>query len=164
MQGSHRIEACDRSGQTAEAVLELKYPRILLLPQVAKQQQYQPVEVTVIHSLERGTPKNRERLEWKLQTDLSVETPDEAVEKVQWYALRSKIAGLPQSTQFGLPRRAVRPAHRRATRPTGRGLLYPQMAHLLVDHDQLHATAGCTHGRAHATGTARPTIPREKKN
>ena len=91
VQGTHRIEVRDRAGQTAEAVLELKYQRMLLLPPVAKQKQYQPVEVTVIHALERGTPKNRERIEWKLLTDLPVETSDEAVEKLQWYALRWKI-------------------------------------------------------------------------
>jgi hypothetical protein len=89
--GTHRIEVRDRSGHTAEAVLELKYQRMLLLPPVAKQKQYQPVEVTVIHALERGTPKNRERIEWKLLTDLPVGSPDEAVEKLQWYALRWKI-------------------------------------------------------------------------
>lgn len=91
VQGTHRMAVRDRSGHTAEAVLEIKYQRMLLLPPVAKQKQYQPVEVTVIHAWERGTPKNRERIEWKLLTDLPVESPDEAVEKLQWYALRWKI-------------------------------------------------------------------------
>lgn len=91
VQGTHRIEVRERSGRTSETVLELKYQRMLLLPPVAKQKQYQPVEVTVIHALERGTPRNREHIEWKLLTDLSVGTSDEAVEKLQWYALRWKI-------------------------------------------------------------------------
>jgi hypothetical protein len=91
VQGTHRIEVRDRNGRPDEAVLELRYRRVLLLPPVAKQKQYQPVEVTAIYAQERGTPKNRDRIEWKLLTDLPVETPAEAIEKLRWYALRWKI-------------------------------------------------------------------------
>jgi hypothetical protein len=91
VQGIHRIEVRDRQGNPAEAVLELRYRRVRLLPPVAKQKQYQPVEVTAIFAQERGTPKNRDRIEWKLLTDLPVDTPAEAVEKLRWYAQRWKI-------------------------------------------------------------------------
>ena len=36
-------------------------------------------------------PSDRDRIDWKLITDLMVRTRREAVEKVQWYALRWKI-------------------------------------------------------------------------
>lgn len=81
----------DRQGQPAEAILALRYRRVRLLPPVAKQKEYRPVEVTVIHAVERGTPKNRDRIEWKLLTDLPIETPHQAIEKLRWYALRWKI-------------------------------------------------------------------------
>jgi hypothetical protein len=91
VQGTQRIEVRDRHGHPSEAVLELRYRRVLLLPPVAKQKQYRPVEVTAIFAQERGTPKNRDRIEWKLLTDLPAETPAEAIEKLRWYALRWKI-------------------------------------------------------------------------
>ena len=91
VQGTHRIEVRDRHGHPTEAVLELRYRRVRLLPPVAKHKQYRPVEVTAIYAQERGTPKNRERLEWKLLTDLPVTTPEAAIEKLRWYALRWKI-------------------------------------------------------------------------
>ena len=47
--------------------------------------------LTVIHAEERGTPKNRKRIEWKLITDLPVGSRAEAIEKLEWYALRWKI-------------------------------------------------------------------------
>jgi hypothetical protein len=91
VQGTHRIEVRDRLGHPTEAILELRYRRVRLLPPVAKQKQYQPVEVTAIYAQERGTPKNRDRIDWKLLTDLPVGSPDEAIEKLRWYALRWKI-------------------------------------------------------------------------
>jgi hypothetical protein len=91
VKGTHRVEVRDQKGNLVEAVLELRYRRLRLLPPVAKQKEYQPVEVTVIHAQERGTPKNRDRIDWKLLTDLPVGTPDEAIEKLRWYALRWKI-------------------------------------------------------------------------
>ena len=45
----------------------------------------------VIHAHERGTAKGRERIEWKLITDLPVTSRAEAIEKLEWYAARWKI-------------------------------------------------------------------------
>ncbi len=45
VQGTHRVAVRDRHGRPSEAVLELRYRRVLLLPPVAKQKQYRPVEV-----------------------------------------------------------------------------------------------------------------------
>jgi hypothetical protein len=47
--------------------------------------------LTVIHALERGTPRGRERIAWKLITKLSVTSIKAAIEKLNWYALRWKI-------------------------------------------------------------------------
>ena len=40
---------------------------------------------------ERGTPKNRKKIDWKLITDLPVGSRADAIEKLEWYALRWKI-------------------------------------------------------------------------
>ena len=45
----------------------------------------------MLHAEERGRPKGRERISWKLLTDLPVRSREEAIEKLQWYALRWKI-------------------------------------------------------------------------
>jgi hypothetical protein len=47
--------------------------------------------LTVIRAEERGRPKNRKRIEWKLITDLPVQSRQDAVEKLEWHALRWKI-------------------------------------------------------------------------
>lgn len=45
----------------------------------------------MIHGNERGTPTNSKRIDWKLITDLSVASRTDAIEKLEWYALRWKI-------------------------------------------------------------------------
>ncbi|SCB55419.1 hypothetical protein GA0061098_10411 [Bradyrhizobium shewense] len=40
---------------------------------------------------ERVAPKNRKKIEWKLITDLPFGSRTDAIEKLEWYALRSKI-------------------------------------------------------------------------
>lgn len=91
LKGVHRIEVRDDKGDISVAVLELRYRRMLVLPPVAKAKEYGPLELTVLHAEERGTPKGRERISWKLLTDLPVRTRKEAIEKLKWYALRWKI-------------------------------------------------------------------------
>lgn len=89
--GLHRVEVTDRKGQVSTAVVELRYRRIRILPPTGKQQRYPSLELTVLHAIERGKPKGREPIKWKLVTDLPVHSRAEAVEKLRWYALRWKI-------------------------------------------------------------------------
>lgn len=89
--GLHRIEVRDKKGDTREAVLELKYRRIRVLPPIGKQKRYPPLELTVIHAKERDVAAGVEPIDWKLITDLPVRTRVEAIEKLNWYALRWKI-------------------------------------------------------------------------
>lgn len=44
-----------------------------------------------IHAEERGTPTNRKKIEWKLITDLPDGSRADAIEELEWYALRWKI-------------------------------------------------------------------------
>jgi hypothetical protein len=89
--GLHRIEVRDDSGELTKAVLELKCRRVHVLPPIGKQKRYPPLTLTVIHASERGTPKNRKKIEWKLITDLPVQSRKDIIEKLEWYAMRWKI-------------------------------------------------------------------------
>ena len=89
--GLHRIEVRDRHGNIAEATLELKFRRILVQPPLYKQGRYPALELTVLHATERGKPRGRDPIDWKLITNLPVSSRAQAIEKLQWYALRWKI-------------------------------------------------------------------------
>lgn len=90
-QGLHRIKFKDSKGASCEAVLELKFQQIDVHPPTGKRRQYPTLSLTAIHAVERGTPKGREKIQWKLLTNLSVSCLAEAVEKLNWYAQRWKI-------------------------------------------------------------------------
>lgn len=91
VQGLHRIQVQDQNGDPSEAVLEIRYRRIRVLPPINKSKQYPALVLTVIHAQERGAPKGRDKVNWKLITDLPVTSRKEAIEKLRWYALRWKI-------------------------------------------------------------------------
>jgi hypothetical protein len=91
VKGLHRIEVRDSKGELDKATLEIRYRKIRVLPPIGKQKRYPALNLTVIHAEERGTPKNRKKVEWKLITDLPVQSAKDAIEKLQWYAMRWKI-------------------------------------------------------------------------
>lgn len=89
--GQHRIEVRDKKGNKSLAIVEVKYQRIKILPPLAKQKKYPALIVSVIHAQEKGSPKNRERINWQLMTDLPITAMEDAIEKLHWYAMRWKI-------------------------------------------------------------------------
>jgi hypothetical protein len=91
VKGLHRIEVRDSNGDADEAVLEIRYRKIRVLPPIGKQKRYPALTLTVIRAEERRTPKHRKKIEWKLITDLPVASCTDAIEKLEWYALRWKI-------------------------------------------------------------------------
>jgi Transposase DNA-binding len=91
VKGLHRVEVRDIHGNADEAVLEIRYRKIRVLPPIGKQKRYPALTLTVIHAEERGTPKNRKKIDWKLITDLPIQSRKDAIEKLLWYALRWKI-------------------------------------------------------------------------
>jgi hypothetical protein len=92
VQGQHRIKFKDpHNAKSYEALLEIKYRCIQVLPPIGKQKSYPPLELTVLHAQERRAPKNRPALQWKLLTNLPVHTLTDAIEKLDWYAMRWKI-------------------------------------------------------------------------
>jgi hypothetical protein len=89
--GLYRILVRNRKGEQSEAVLEVRYQRLRIQTAKGKKKRYPEQTVTVIEAREQQTPADRDRIDWKLITDLAVNSRREAVEKVQWYALRWKI-------------------------------------------------------------------------
>jgi hypothetical protein len=89
--GQHRIAVTAEDGGISEAVLKLRYKRVHILPPIGKQKRYPALDLTVIHAREARKPRGRDRIDWKLVTDLPVTSPEEAVEKLQCYAQRWKI-------------------------------------------------------------------------
>jgi hypothetical protein len=91
VKGLHHIEIRDDKGEVSKVALEIKFKCISVLPPIGKQKHYPPLDLTVIHASERGTPKGRKPIEWKLITDLPVRGRSDAIEKIDWYAMRWKI-------------------------------------------------------------------------
>jgi hypothetical protein len=91
LKGLHHIEMRTDDGDVVKVALEVRFKRITVQPPIGKQKRYPALELTVIHATERGAPKGRKAIEWKLITDLSVRGRAEAIEKINWYAMRWKI-------------------------------------------------------------------------
>jgi hypothetical protein len=91
VKGRHRLKVKNTKGEWVEAVLDLRYRRLRVLPSRAKKKQCPELSLTVLYAQERDTPKDREKIDWKLVTDLPVRSRAEAIEKLAWYALRWKI-------------------------------------------------------------------------
>ena len=91
LKARHLITVLTRNGQPAEAVLDIRYRRIRILPPIGKQNRYPGLTLTVIHAREDATPQDRDPIDWKLLTDLPVSAPLQAIQKLEWYASRWKI-------------------------------------------------------------------------
>ena len=73
------------------AQVEISYRRMTVRPPIGKQRRYSTLVLTLLHAREPLEPAGRPRIDWKLITDLPVDSHDAAVEKLQWYAMRWKI-------------------------------------------------------------------------
>lgn len=91
VKGLHRVQVRDEKGETISVTLEIRSKKIHVLPPIGKQKRYPPLDLTVIYATERGAPKGRKPIEWKLMTDLPARTRAEVIEKIDWYAMRWKI-------------------------------------------------------------------------
>ena len=91
VKGLHRIETRDEHGDICRATLELRYRHVRVLLPIGKQKLYPALDLVVIRAQEHNAPKGRKPIEWKLITDLPVRSRAEAIEKLDWYAMRWKI-------------------------------------------------------------------------
>jgi hypothetical protein len=91
VKGLHHVEIRDANGDMTRVALELKFKQIVVQPPIGKKKRYPPLRLSILHATERNPPKGRKPIEWKLITDLAVRTRQEAIEKINWYAMRWKI-------------------------------------------------------------------------
>jgi hypothetical protein len=84
LKGLHRIEVRPDNGEIEKVVLEIRLKRITVQPAIGKQKRYPALDLTVIHATERGAPKGRKPIVWKLITDLPVRRRTEAIAKINW--------------------------------------------------------------------------------
>jgi Transposase DDE domain len=87
----HHVEVRDAKGIVSETSVAVRYQRLQVHPPIGKQKKYPSLRLTVIHAQERTKPRGRDRIDWKLITNLPVRSRQEAVEKLRWYAMRWKI-------------------------------------------------------------------------
>ena len=85
------INVSNGKGGAEDVTLDIKFRMINVLPPIGKQKRYPPLTLTYIHARERSQPTDRDRVDWKLVTNLPVRSGEEAAEKLSWYAMRWKI-------------------------------------------------------------------------
>jgi hypothetical protein len=103
IKGLHRVEVRNEKGDPISVTLEIRTKRVHVLPPRGKQNRYQALDLTVIHATERGAPKGRKPIEWKLITDLPARTRGgHRKDRLVCHALEDR--GLPQNPQIRLPR------------------------------------------------------------
>lgn len=91
VKAKYRVPVRDSKGMLSEATVEVRYKRLQILPPIGKQKKYPSLKLTVIHARERTKPRGREKIDWKLITNLPVRSRKDALEKLSWYAMRWKI-------------------------------------------------------------------------
>jgi hypothetical protein len=87
----HSLQVRNKRGDISTAVLELRFRRMVVRPPISKQKHYPELVLTAIHATETDTPNDREKIEWKLLTNLPVRSCLDAIEKLEWYAQRWKV-------------------------------------------------------------------------
>jgi hypothetical protein len=70
---------------------QLKAVRVTLKPPARPDRTLAPVTVTVLLATEANPPADEDPLDWLLLTNLPVDTPEQAIEKLAWYLCRWQI-------------------------------------------------------------------------
>jgi hypothetical protein len=87
----HVSETKKRKAREAHMSVYAKAMYIALPDKQKKEKDYRPVKITAILCTEPNPPAGAEAIEWLLITDLSIQTFEEASEKIQWYVCRWQV-------------------------------------------------------------------------
>jgi hypothetical protein len=80
------------NGRKARTVhQQIKRVRVTLKPPARPERILAPVTVTALLATEANPPADEDPLDWLLLTNLPVETPEQAIEKLAWYLCRWQI-------------------------------------------------------------------------
>jgi IS4 transposase len=91
VKGIHKIKIKNDNGKLTEVVLNVKFRRIKVLPPIGKKKQCPELTLTIIYAQEKGKTRKGEKINWKLITDLPINSLDNAIQKLEWYTHRWKI-------------------------------------------------------------------------
>ena len=123
----------------SDAVLEIRYSRLVVLPPIGKQKNYPHAgphrDLCPGTRPTAGTGQNR--LETAHGSSRSVRAK-QAIEKLEWYAQRWKIETFHKILKSGCKAEESRAANRRAAGQPGRRALHSELADFLDDDDQSH--------------------------
>lgn len=92
--GSYTLHISSSQKRTArKAKIFVKFYKVQLIPPIAKARDYQPLEVYVVSAQERRSKKvpEKDRINWKLLTNMCVESFEQAIEKIKCYQARWNI-------------------------------------------------------------------------
>lgn len=91
--GNHVTTYRDKDGKEIEVKLQIKFEKIVIKPSYGPKTKIFPdLEVVVIRAKEiSNSGGSREPINWRLITNLPVSDLSDAIEKLEWYALRWKI-------------------------------------------------------------------------
>jgi hypothetical protein len=91
IKGRYQVSYRNKNDKIVTCNLKVKYKKLILRPPEGKKE-YPDVEVTVIHAIEDGARNDgKDKIFWRLITNLPVNSLSDAIEKIQWYSLRWKI-------------------------------------------------------------------------
>lgn len=93
-QGSYTLNITSSQKRAArKAKILVKFYKVTIIPPIAKARDYQPLEIYVVSAKERKTKNvpEKERVNWKLLTNMAVEKFEQALEKIRWYQARWNI-------------------------------------------------------------------------
>ena len=80
--GTHTIEIRNDGDEVERVPLDICYKRIHVWPPIGKQKRYPSLDLTIIHASEIHAPSGRKPVQWKLVTDLEVNSLKDAVETI----------------------------------------------------------------------------------
>jgi hypothetical protein len=90
VKGSFEIPVKNKNGKIRVATVQVKFYPVRVRPSVAKKQ-FEPISAYVISAIEIGGPKNEERIDWRLLTNLTITSFKSALEKIKFYEMRWQI-------------------------------------------------------------------------
>ena len=134
IKGLHHIELRTAEGTVEKIALEIRFKPITVQPPIGKQKRYPALDLTVIHATERGAPKGRKAIEWKLIRDMPVRTKAAAIEKIDWYAMRWKVEMFHKVLKPGCRAEASKASHRGSAGEFDGGVLHSKLAGALAYH------------------------------
>lgn len=92
--GNYTLQITSSQKRAArKAKILVRFYRVKLVPPIAKAKDYDPVEVYVVSAKECKNKRisEKEHIDWKLLTNIPVESFADALEKIQWYQARWNV-------------------------------------------------------------------------